>query len=97
MLFVHVEKRSNRHKMKNSQKQPFTSVLQNKCSKKFGNIRKKTPVLECHFDKDVSLKAFIFIKAKTPTQVFSCEYCEIIKNNFFIEHLLLIILLQNFR
>ena len=31
-----------------------------------------------------------------PTQVFSCEYCEIIKNNFFKEHLLLIILFRNF-
>ena len=24
---------------------------------------------------------------ETPTQVFSCEYCEIFKNSFFIEHL----------
>ena len=27
-----------------------------------------------------------FIK-KTPTQVFSCEYCEIFKNTYFEEHL----------
>ena len=28
-----------------------------------------------------------FIKKKTPTQVFSCEYCEIFKNSFFMEHI----------
>ena len=29
---------------------------------------------------------FFFFK-KTPTQVFPCEYCEVFKNSFFIEHL----------
>ena len=28
-----------------------------------------------------------FIKKETLAQVFSCEFCEISKNNFFIEHL----------
>ena len=28
-----------------------------------------------------------FIKKETPTQVFSCEFCEISKNTFFTEHL----------
>ena len=28
-----------------------------------------------------------FIKKETPTQMFSCEFCEIFKNTFFIEHL----------
>ena len=28
----------------------------------------------------------LFLK-KGPTQLFSCEYCEIFKNNFFEEHL----------
>ena len=37
-----------------------------------------------------------FIEKETPTQVFFCEYCEIIENSFFIEHLLLIILFRNF-
>ena len=37
-----------------------------------------------------------FIKKETPAQVFSCEYCKIIKNNFFIKHVLLIILFRNF-
>ena len=29
----------------------------------------------------------LFIKKQTLTQVFSCVFCEIFKNNFFIEHL----------
>ena len=29
----------------------------------------------------------IFIKKETLTQVFYCEFCEIYKNNLFIEHL----------
>ena len=33
------------------------------------------------------LQARNFIKKKTPTQVFPCEYCEIFNNNFFIAHL----------
>ena len=31
-------------------------------------------------------KAFSFIKKETLTQVFSCEFCEILKNTFFTEH-----------
>ena len=53
-------------------------------------------MLESIFDKVADLKACIFIEEKTPTQVFFCEYCEIIENSFFIEHLLFIILFQNF-
>ena len=37
---------------------------------------------------------------ETPTQVFSCEYCKVFKNRFFIEHLrwlLLISRLLNFK
>ena len=57
----------------------------------------KTPALEFLFDKVVGLLfKDIFIKKEIPpTQVFSCKYCEII-NNFFKEHLLVIILFQNF-
>ena len=32
-------------------------------------------------------EAWNFIKKETPTQVFSCEFCDIFKNNFFTEHL----------
>ena len=64
------------------QKQPFANVLQNRCSEKFRNIHGETPVPE-------SLQLY---QKETPTQVFSCENCEIFKNSFFIEHLLWLIL-----
>ena len=52
--------------------------------KKIGNIREKTPVLESLFDKVAGLLIKdIFIKKKTPTEEFSCEYCKIIKKQFF--------------
>ena len=53
-------------------------------------------MLESHFDNITDLIACIFIEKETPTQVFFCEYCEIIGNRFFIEQFLLTILFQNF-
>ena len=44
----------------------------------------------------MKLKACIFIEEETPTQVFFCEYFEIIENSCFIEHLLFITLFQKF-
>ena len=35
----------------------------------------------------IKLQAFRPIEKETPTQVFFCEYYEILKNSFFIEHL----------
>ena len=40
-------------------------------------------MLESPFSKVAGLKVCIFIKKETPTQLFSCEYCEILKNSFF--------------
>ena len=42
------------------------------------------------FDKVSGLKTHICIEKEAPTQVFFCEYCEIFKNSFFIEDLLII-------
>ena len=42
----------------------------------------KTFVLESFFSKGLGLKAYNCIKKNKPTQVFSCEYCEIFKNSF---------------
>ena len=36
-------------------KQPFPDVIQNRCSEKFRNIHRKTPVLETLFNKRVSV------------------------------------------
>ena len=33
------------------------------------------------------LSAYNFIKKETPTQVFSCEFCEFFNNTYFIKHL----------
>ena len=38
-------------------KQPFAGVFQNRCSKKFHNIHRKTPVSESLFNKNAALKA----------------------------------------
>ena len=46
------------------------------------------------------LQACNFTRKETPTQVFSCEFCEIFKNIFFMEHLrwlLLNLRILNFR
>ena len=58
-------------------KQPFTDVFQDRCSEKFRNICRKTPVLETLFNKFTRFKAGIFIKKDTPTRAFSYEYCKI--------------------
>ena len=57
----------------------------------------KTPVFEFLFNKDGALKACIFIKKEIPTQVSSCEYCEIFKNSFLVQHFLFNILLRDDR
>ena len=35
----------------------------------------------------IKLQACNFIKKETLAQMFSCEFCEVVKNTFFIEHL----------
>ena len=59
--------------------QPFADVLRNRCSQNVRNIRTITPVLEPLFNKHCY--------KEIPTQMFSCKYCKIFKNSFFIEHL----------
>ena len=84
MLFIHKE---NVQTAVQRCSQVFLKVLQ---------YSRETSVLESVFNKIANLKACIFIKKETPTQVFSCKYCEIFENSFFIEHLF-IILFQNFK
>ena len=45
-------------------------------------IHKKTPVLESHFNKVTGLYPATSLKERTPTQVFSDEFCEILKTLF---------------
>ena len=44
-------------------------------------------MLESLSIKVAGLEACNFIKKEIVAQVFSCEFCEIFKNTFFIEHL----------
>ena len=71
-----------------SSKQVFLKISQ--CSQKIS-------VFESLFNKAGTLKTCVFIKKEIPTQVFSCEYCEIFKNSFLMEHFLFIIVLYDDR
>ena len=63
-------------------KQPLTDVLQNKCSNKFCNIYRKTPVLHSVFNKVAGLKAYLFIKKETPIQKIVGSNWTILVSNF---------------
>ena len=54
-------------KIKSSRQQMFFKI---RCSQKFCNIHRKTPVLEFLFNKIAGLQL-------------SCEYCKVFKNSFF--------------
>ena len=74
-------------------KQPFTDFFKTGVLKNFAIFTGKY-LCRSFFNKVAGLKACIFIKEETTTQAFSCEYCEIFKNSFFIEHLFIIIFLN---
>ena len=50
-------------------------------------FHKKTPVLKYLLNKVAGHKACNFVKKKTSTPMFSCEYCKIFKNIYYEEHL----------
>ena len=54
---------------------------------KFHKFHKISPVLGSLFNKVAGLKACNFIKNRLPTQVFSCQICQIFKNTYLEEHL----------
>ena len=58
----------NLARMSSREKQPFADVFQNRCSEKFCNIQRKTPVLSLFLIK---------------LQAFSFENCEFFKNSLF--------------
>ena len=49
-------------------------------------ILQKNTCVEPLLNKVVSLQAYNFLK-ETPTDVFSCEICDIFKNTYFEKHL----------
>ena len=60
---------------------------------KISQYSQKISVFESLFNKAGTLITCVFIKKEIPTQVFSCEYCEIFKNSFLMEQFLFIIVL----
>ena len=60
------------------QKQPQKLFYKKGASKKFLKVHRKVPTLESFF--------FNFIKKETPTQVFSCEFCQILRTPVFRTH-----------
>ena len=58
-----------------------TSVLKN-----FAKFIGKHLCRSLFFNKVADLKPATLLKKETPTQVFSCEFCEIFKNTFPTEH-----------
>ena len=62
-------------------KQSFADVLQSRCSEKFRNILRKTPVFFSLLNVVAGLKASLHRPEKRLW--FSCEHCEILKSTHF--------------
>ena len=63
------------------QKQPSEVFYKKWCSSKFGKCHRKTPVLEYFLMKFQAWRSTTLLK-ETPTQLFSCEICDILKNTY---------------
>ena len=69
------------------QKQPFADDLQNRCSKRFCNIHRKTPVLESLFNNVPGLKVCNFIRKRLHHRCFLVVNIAKFLGTAFIEHL----------
>ena len=98
LWFVNVRERKHRRKKKHTSYATYTynydpaagvefRSSHGRCFKKLCKFHRKTPVLEFFLKNVVSLQACNVIKKETPTQVFSSEIWEILKSNYFEEHL----------
>ena len=69
--------------------QLFADLLQIRCSQKFRNIHKKTPVLQPLFNKVpcLSLKACNFIKKRLWHKCFPVNIANFLRTAFFIKHI----------
>ena len=70
----------------NSQKQPLDVFCKKVALRIFAKFTGKHLCQSLYFNKVAGL-AYNFIKKETLAQMFSCEFYEISKNNFFTEHL----------
>ena len=71
------------------QKQPFAGVLQNMSSEKFRKLCMTIPVSQSLYNQVADLRLGLQLDYKEiPTQEFSCDTCEIMKNIFFYRTLI---------
>ena len=79
------------------QKRLLADVLQNRRSKKFRNIHRKTLVLESVFNKVAGLKAYNFIKKRLQHRCFPVDIAEFLRTSFFKEYLRWLVLSFKFK
>ena len=65
----------------------FADFFQTRCSWRFCNIHRKTPVLESLFNKAVGLQSCDFIKKRLRHRCFPVNIAKFLRTAFFIEHL----------
>ena len=88
----------------------YNFIMMNRSIESFENFQKQSPGVilwkkmflnNLQNSQEIHrLQACNFTRKETPTQVFSCEFCEIFRNIFFLEHLrwlLLNLRILNFR
>ena len=75
------------HFLKSRQKQPYVDVLQNRSSKKFRYIHKKTYVLEPFLHKTAGLTACSFTWKRLQHRCFLVNVAKFLRRAFFVEHL----------
>ena len=75
--------------LRKPQKQPLEVFCKRRYAEKLCQFHRKTLVLESLFNKNADLQIFrsTTLLEREPTQVFSCESCEIFKKIDFEEHL----------
>ena len=79
------------------QKHLFADVLYNRCSYKFRNIHRKTPVLESHFNKVAGLRPVILLK-RGQHRCFPVNIAKFARTALSTEHLWwLLLVLSQFR
>ena len=81
------KKALNYHFLKSLQKQPYVDVLQNRSSKKFRYIHKKTYVLESFLHKSAGLTACSFTWKRLQHRCFLVNVAKFLGRAFFVEHL----------
>ena len=65
-----------------TKKQPFEFFLRNRCSWKFRNVHRNTPVLESLFNKGAGLKGCNFIKERLQRRCFPVNVAQFLRIAF---------------